>query len=99
MQLIPSTTDRHTSFPCSISPFSTITPHHVNFWDLFLQKATVDGATVLSKSGRLEPDWMNRLPWMRPTDEGYQVHVTESGMDVRLGERTVWGIKANEWLG
>ena len=65
----------------------------------FVQQATVDGTMVLSKSGRLAWDWMNRLPWMRPRDEGYQVHVTDAGIEVRLEEKAVWGITADEWLG
>ena len=42
---------------------------------------------------------MNRLPWKRPRDEGYQVHVTDAGIEVRLVEQAVWGITADEWLG
>eukprot|EP00904_Undaria_pinnatifida_P008324 jgi/Undpi1/4621/HiC_scaffold_18.g07975.m1 len=62
-------------------------------------KVTVDGTNVLSKSGRLAFDWMNHLPWQRPTDDGYEVHVVQNGIEVRLGERVVWGMNNNEWLG
>ena len=64
-----------------------------------LQTVTVDGTTVLSKSGQFKWEWLNRLPWTRPKDDGYEVHATETGMEVRLGERTVWGITAEEWMG
>eukprot|EP00904_Undaria_pinnatifida_P008318 jgi/Undpi1/4616/HiC_scaffold_18.g07970.m1 len=62
-------------------------------------KVTVDGTNVLSKSGRFAFDWMNHLPWQRPTDDGYEVHVVQDGIEVRLGERVVWGMNNNEWLG
>eukprot|EP00904_Undaria_pinnatifida_P008313 jgi/Undpi1/4611/HiC_scaffold_18.g07965.m1 len=59
-------------------------------------KVTVDGTTVLSKSGKMAWDWMNRLPWTRPRDDGYEVHVTDVGIEVRLGERKIWGVTAND---
>eukprot|EP00904_Undaria_pinnatifida_P008320 jgi/Undpi1/4618/HiC_scaffold_18.g07972.m1 len=46
-------------------------------------KVTVDGTNVLSKSGRFAFDWMNHLPWQRPTDDGYEVHVVQDGIEAR----------------
>ena len=59
----------------------------------------MDGTTVLSKSGPYTWDWLNRRPWTRPTDDGYELHVTDDGMEIRLGEETVWGVNAEERIG
>ena len=53
--------------------------------------------TLLSKSGPHRWDWVNRFH--RPKDDGYKLQVTDTGIEVRLEERTVWSVAADEWLG
>ena len=55
------------------------------------QKVTVDGATVLSKSGNRKLEFLNWFPWRRPRNDGYEAHVTPDGIEVRLEGETVWG--------
>lgn len=63
------------------------------------QEVTVDGTKVLSKSGRHKHEWRNRLRWRRKKSEDYELHVVEDGIEVRLGEKTVWGIAADHIMG
>lgn len=56
------------------------------------QEVTVDGIKVLSRSGPHSYEWRNRLRWMRDKREDYELHVMEDGVQVRLGEKTVWGV-------
>eukprot|EP00904_Undaria_pinnatifida_P012930 jgi/Undpi1/8768/HiC_scaffold_25.g11230.m1 len=51
----------------------------------------VDGVRVLSKSGDLKPDFLNRFPRRRRKDDGYEVRVTADGIEVQLNGKTVWG--------
>ena len=57
----------------------------------------MDGTVVLSKFGPHIWDWVNRFH--RPKDDGYKLQVTDTGIEVRLEERTVWSVAADEWLG
>ena len=63
------------------------TPHHH-----LIQEVTVDGICVLSKSGPFKREWMNRFPWRRRKNNDYELHVKDDGMEVRLGEKTIWGV-------
>lgn len=54
---------------------------------------SVDGTTVLSRSGSCKWEWVNRFPWRWSKNENYELYVTEDGFDVKLGERRVWGLK------
>ena len=74
-----------------------IVPHGTIHFYVFLQDVTVDGTVVLSKSGPHRWDWVNRFH--RPKDEGYKLHVTDTGIEIRLEEQAVWGVAADEWLG
>ena len=58
------------------------------------QDVTVDGICVLSKSGPYKREWMNRFPWRRRKDDGYELYVTEEGIEVQLEEKKVWGVSA-----
>lgn len=55
----------------------------------------MDGTCVLSKSGRRKIDWMNRFPWRRSKNEGYTLEVEGDRMEVRLGDKKIWGVTAN----
>ena len=57
-----------------------------------IQEVTVDGICVLSKSGPFKREWMNRFPWRRRKNNDYELHVKDNGMEVRLGEKTIWGV-------
>ena len=50
------------------------------------------GIFVPSKSGPFKKEWMNRFPWRRGKNNDYELHVKDDGMEVRLGEKTVWGV-------
>ena len=52
----------------------------------------MDGIFVPSKSGPFKKEWMNRFPWRRGKNNDYELHVNDDGMEVRLGEKTVWGV-------
>ena len=56
----------------------------------------MDGTRVLSRSGRFSREWMNRFPWRRRKNNSYELHVEDDGMEVRLGEKVVWGLVAED---
>lgn len=74
-----------------ITPPPPPAPHPLHACQKLTQRTTMDGECVLAKSGRHKWEWLNRSPWRRRKDERYEVHVVEDGLEVRLGERTVWG--------
>lgn len=55
----------------------------------------MDGTKVLCKSGPHNCEWLNRIRWVRDKSEHYELHVVEDGIQVRLGEITVWGVTAD----
>lgn len=57
------------------------------------QCVSVDGTSVLKKSGPFHREWRNIFPWRRRQDRGYEVHPTADGMEVRLKDTFVWGVK------
>ena len=56
------------------------------------QEVTVDGICVLSKSVPFKREWMNRFPLRRGKNDDYKLHVKDDGMEVHLGEKTIWGV-------
>lgn len=59
----------------------------------------MDGTRVLSKSGRFSREWMNRFPWRWSRNMSYELHVKDDGIEVRLGERVLWGVTADDMMG
>lgn len=59
----------------------------------------MDGSCVLSKSGRFKREWMNRFPWRRSKNQNYELRVEGDRMEVRLGEKTTWGVTASDITG
>ena len=84
--------------PCLTSPLTPLFPRCTPLQHL-TQEVTLDGACVLEKSGPYKREWMNRFPWRRRKDSDYQLHVQDDGMEVRLGERTIWGVTADDMMG
>ena len=42
---------------------------------------------------------MNRFPWRRSKNQNYELRVEGDRMEVRLGEKTTWGVTASDITG
>ncbi|CAN0216717.1 unnamed protein product [Laminaria digitata] len=62
-------------------------------------KVTGDGTPVLAKLGNHRWKFLNRFPWRRPRNDGYEVHVADSGIEVQPRGKTIWGITAGDLMG
>lgn len=61
------------------------------------QEVLLDGRSVRRQSGTRQPDFLNRFPFCwRARSTEYEAHATDSGIDIRLGGRTIWGIRADD---
>lgn len=56
----------------------------------------MDNKCVISKAGHRRLEWMNRFPWQRRKDDGYELRATGDGLEVKRGGKTIWGLTASD---